>query len=277
MEFSKFEATANDFIILDGTEKPVSLERSAVVALCERRRGIGADGIILLLPSDKAHFRMRIFNSDGSEAEMCGNGIRALCLFAMEKGLSSENAFLVETLAGIKRVEYRGRKGNEHFFRVDMGVPKLKRGDIPVAGDPDRQANPVDIPLENGSEIRAICVSVGNPHCVVFVDDVDSFPVGEIGFELENHPLFPNRTNVEFVQVTKDEEIKVRVWERGVGKTMSCGTGACAALVAANLKGVCKPRAMVNLPGGILEVEWLKEVYMTGPARHVFDGVVREW
>lgn len=277
MEFAKFEATANDFIIINGIVKPVNIDASSAMTLCDRRRGIGADGVLVVHPSEKAHFRMQVFNADGSEAEMCGNGIRALCLFAMEKGISSGNILLVETLAGIKRVEYRGKKGNQHFFSVDMGVPGLKRGDIPVIGDPESSANEIDISLADGSSIVVTCVSMGNPHCVVFVDDLESFPVGKIGPELETHRFFPRRTNVEFVEVERDDDIKVRVWERGVGETMSCGTGACASLIAASVKGFCGQKAIVRLAGGALEVEWSERVYMTGPARHVFDGTIREW
>ncbi len=277
MEFAKFEATANDFIIIDGIEKPINIDASTVVTLCDRRRGIGADGILIILPSNKGHFRMRIFNADGSEAEMCGNGIRALCLFALEKGISSEKTLLVETQAGIKSVDYRGRKGNEHFFRVDMGVPGLKRKDIPLIGDPQSDANQIPVPLADGSKVLVTCVSMGNPHCVVFVDDLESFPVEKIGPELETHMLFPERTNVEFVKVDRDDRLKVRVWERGVGETMSCGTGACASLVASRIQGLSGPGALVELAGGTLEVLWENNVYMTGPARHVFDGKIREW
>jgi diaminopimelate epimerase len=272
MEFSKYEATANDFIMVDCMSGEPDLGAKHVRALCDRRRGVGADGVILLLPSERADFAMRVMNADGSEAEMCGNGIRALFLFALDRGASRSDEITVDTGAGLKTVR-RGPSLDERgrFFTVNMGLPAWRRADIPMSGEGDAVGVPVNI--GDGTELRATCVSMGNPHCVIFVDSVTGFPVGQVGPMVENHPMFPQKTNVEFARVVDDERLEVRVWERGVGETMACGTGACASLVAARLNGNSNGRGTVRLPGGELEIEWLEDgVRLGGPARHVFDG-----
>jgi diaminopimelate epimerase len=272
MEFSKYEATANDFIMLDCTSAEPHLTAMGIRDLCDRRRGVGADGLILLLPSREADFAMRIFNADGSEAEMCGNGIRALFLFALDKGATAADHIAVKTTAGVKTV-WRGDAGQDQakLFTVNMGVPVWTRAAIPMSGDGD--AINVAVDLGEGTVFDATCVSMGNPHCVIFVDGVSEFPVAEVGPVVENHPVFPQRTNVEFVQVVDAENLKVRVWERGVGETMACGTGACASVVAAKLNGKIAGKGTVSLPGGVLMIDWLDDgVRLSGPARHVFDG-----
>ncbi len=269
MRFSKYEATANDFVMLDRSSGGGEPSAEQVRLLCDRHLGVGADGVILLLPSERADVRMKIINADGTEAEMCGNGARALLLFASDLGVVSADRVEIETAAGIRTVtRSEGERGPA--FTVGMGRPSWLRADVPMEGEGDA----VEALLELGDRtLTATCLSMGNPHCVVFVEDVGGYPVKEIGPRLERHPSFPQRTNVEFAQVLDAGRIRARVWERGVGETMACGTGACAVLVAANLVGLAGRAAAVTLPGGELEVEWTdEEVLLTGPARHVFDG-----
>jgi diaminopimelate epimerase len=267
MEFYKYEATANDFIMLDRMSGGPGTPPETVRALCARHTGVGADGVIEMLPSDTSDLRMRIFNADGSEAQMCGNGVRALFLFALDLGVVDSDEITVETLAGVRRVRREGE-----LFAVDMGLPAWTRGAVPVAGAPDEEAIGIEIALSAGERFKATCVSMGNPHSVIFVDEVGSYPVEDVGKRIETLECFPERTNVEFVKASGGA-LEARVWERGVGETMACGTGACAALVAASLNGLTGKSATVSLPGGSLEVEWREDaVVMTGPARHVFDG-----
>ena len=272
MEFSKYEATANDFIMLDCMSGEPHLDAENVRALCDRHKAVGADGVILLLPSNKADFAMRVLNADGSEAEMCGNGIRAFFLFALDMGATHSEEITVETGAGTITVWKKPAfGGGGDFFTVNMGVPVWTRADIPISGEGDAIGVPIDI--GGGTTVIATCVSMGNPHCVIFVDSVSDYPVLDVGPIVENHPLFPQRTNVEFVRVVDKEHLEVRVWERGVGETMACGTGACASMVAAKLNGKTAGRGTVSLPGGELDIEWLDDgVRLSGPARHVFDG-----
>jgi diaminopimelate epimerase len=268
MEFYKYEATANDFIMLDRTSGGPEISPEVARSLCDRHTGLGADGVIEVLPSDICDLRMRITNADGSEAQMCGNGVRALFLFALDRGILSADEITVETRAGVRRV----RRAAD-LFSVDMGMPAYTRGAVPVGGDPGEDAIGIEVPIREGKTVRATCVSMGNPHCVIFVDDFSDCPAAVVGPRIETLPLFSERTNVEFVKVRGRDALEVRVWERGVGETMACGTGACAALVAANLNGFTGRRASVRLPGGVLEVEWLDEgIVLAGPARHVFDG-----
>lgn len=274
MEFSKYEATGNDFVMIDGLSRARELSGDLIRKLCDRRRGIGADGVIVMLPSEVSDLRMRIFNADGNEAEMCGNGIRSLFLFALDRGVMDGREIRVETRAGEKSVEFGGVCGDEAVFTVDMGRPAYRYGDIPMDGPPDAEAIGVEIPLDD-QVIEATCVSMGNPHCVVFVENAAEYPVVRIGPQVESHVLFPERTNVEFVEVRDREPLIVRVWERGVGETPACGTGACASLVASKLNKKCGDRATVIVPGGPMEVRWEEgPVFLTGPARHVYDGAI---
>ncbi|MFH1149917.1 MAG: diaminopimelate epimerase [Actinomycetota bacterium] len=273
MEFFKYEATANDFLMLDGISSHVSLEPSDVPALCDRRRGVGADGVILMLPSRSADMRMVIYNADGTEAEMCGNGIRALFRFGLDRGTVSADTVRVETPAGERSVSISASETGADLFTVGMGQPGLLRSEVPMLGEPSEQAVGVPIELPGDRAVEATCVSMGNPHCVLFVDDVGEYPVATVGPLIEHHALFPERTNVEFVAVESPGALRARVWERGVGETMACGTGACASLVAANLLGTAAKRAAVSLPGGDLLVDWRDEgVFLTGPATYVFEG-----
>lgn len=272
MDFSKYEATANDFIMLDRMSGGPLTTPADAVRLCDRRTGIGADGVIEVLPSDSCDLRMRIVNADGSEAEMCGNGLRALHLFALDTGILDKEEATIETLAGVRGTRHVGTVDGQAAFTVDMGKPRTQRSEIPMTGPASEQAVGVEVPLAVGA-VTATCVSMGNPHCVLFVDDLVMCSLESVGPGVERNPMFPERTNVEFVRVVSDSELEVRVWERGVGETKACGTGACATLVAANLNGLCGKQASVVLPGGRLELEWTEEgVLMTGPARHVFDG-----
>ncbi|MBO8140978.1 MAG: diaminopimelate epimerase [Firmicutes bacterium] len=246
----------------------------------DSRFGIGSDGLILILPSSVADVRMRIFNADGSEAEMCGNGIRCVARYAVETGIAAADSVAVETGAGVLRVDIVRQDGEIAACRVDMGEPRWARAQIPMeGGEPSTAA--LDEPLVvDGREVRATAVSMGNPHCVLFVDDTGRAPVTDLGPRIEFHAAFPRRTNVEFVQVVDANTIKVRVWERGSGETAACGTGACAAAVAAARLGKVGRSVRVQLPGGALSVEWAADgrVFMTGECRFVCSGeLAPEW
>lgn len=280
LHFAKMHGTGNDFVLIDCIEQVCPAETKDLVALserlCHRRFGIGADQILLLYPSSAADFRMRIFNADGSEVEMCGNGVRCLAKYIWDKNLSSKNVLEIETLGGIVKPAKSG-----DMVRVDMGVPIFEPKSIPVHLPHSSSAivHPsggiVDYPLRiEDREFKITCVSMGNPHAIIVVDDVSSFPVIYYGPMIENHPIFPRKSNVEFIQVLTGKEIKMRVWERGSGETMACGTGASAAAVAAKVKGLTASAVTVHLLGGDLFIEWAADnrVYMTGPAVKVFEG-----
>lgn len=277
MKFAKMHGLGNDFIVVDGFEE--RLEEAALPdlarRLCDRHFGIGADGILLALPSREADFRMRLINSDGSEAEHCGNGIRCVARFVADRGRTSADRITIETVGRINVLDLNRRGGRVESVRVDMGEPRFQRRDLPMTGPESGEA--IDEPLEiEGRRLELTCVSMGNPHAVSFVEDVDGYPVTTIGPLVEKHPLFPRRTNVEFIRVIGPHELQMRVWERGAGETLACGTGACASVVAGARTGRCDRRATVHLPGGDLEIEWAENnrVYMTGPAVLVFDGHV---
>jgi diaminopimelate epimerase len=270
LDFTKMHGLGNDFIVVDCRDKVVSDRFTAIgelsKRLCHRRLGIGADQMLLLYSSETADFKMRIFNSDGSEVEMCGNGIRCLAKYIWDRGISHKDELSVETAAGtIKPVKA------DKMVRVDMGEPVLEARAVPVNLEGVIKNFPLII---DGKEFRITCVSMGNPHAVIFVDDVDGFDVNRYGPLIETHELFPKRTNVEFIQITSPERLKMRVWERGAGETMACGTGASAAAVAANLNGLTGKSVTVGLLGGELLIEWSQDnhVYMTGPAQEVFEG-----
>jgi diaminopimelate epimerase len=276
VKFSKLQATGNDFVLMNCFEEPLTDVPLDVLArnICDRHFGIGADGLLLLLPSKIANFRMRIFNSDGSEAEMCGNGIRCFALYLYEHGLWEDKNIDIETLAGVKRVKMFLEGKKVEGVRVGMGNPIFQRESIPIKG----KDNPLNMSLRAaGRRWEVSALSMGNPHCVILVDDVEHFPVEKVGPEIENHPLFPHRTNVEFVEVLNRDELKIRVWERGVGETLGCGTGACASLVVTALKGLTNRSARIHLKGGDLFVEWQEsgEVFLSGPAEEVFQGEVK--
>lgn len=267
----------NDFILIDciGQKLKIKNDRLKILSrkLCDRRFGIGADQVLLLDSSKKADFRMKIFNADGSEVEMCGNGIRCLAEYIWDRGLSGKNILDIETRAGIVRPEKKGR-----LVRVDMGEPIFEPEKIPVKISQKSEKNIIiDYSLKiEDKTFKITCVSMGNPHAVIFIDNVAGFPVTYYGPLLEKHKLFPKRTNVEFIEILNSSEIKMRVWERGSGETMACGTGASAAAVASNLKGLTGKNVTVRLTGGALFIEWAENnhVYMTGPAVEVFTGEI---
>ncbi len=279
INFIKMHGLGNDFILIDCLHKSLgdsSFLSYLVKKFCDRNFGIGADGVILFLPSSKADLRMRIFNSDGTEAQMCGNGIRCFAKYAYEKKLISKIKFTVETLAGIITPELIFKDKEISGIKVDMGIPKLKRREIPMEGKDTPTVVNETLKINSKQIFKITCVSMGNPHCIIFVNDVQSIPVDEIGPKIENNPLFPEKINVEFIQILNKQAISLRVWERGVGETLACGTGACAALVAAALNKKTNRQALIHLPGGDLNIQWADNghIYMTGPAELVFKGEV---
>jgi diaminopimelate epimerase len=272
MRFIKMHGIGNDYVYVDCFQEQVSEPERLAVQISDRHFGVGGDGLILIMPSDKADARMRIFNADGSEAQMCGNGIRCLAKYVYESSINRKAELAVETLAGVLSLRLMTANGSVDKVQVNMGKPRLRRQDIPMRGEGDR------VLAENlaaGDRAFAVtCVSMGNPHCVIYVDDVAQFPVTHYGPLLEHHPQFPQRTNVEWVEWLNAREIRQRTWERGSGETLACGTGACAATVASVLNGKTDRAVTVHLLGGDLEIEWAADehVYMTGPAVEVFRG-----
>ncbi|HHT02525.1 MAG TPA: diaminopimelate epimerase [Firmicutes bacterium] len=261
----------NDYILVDGTRdgwQGVADLPGLARAISDRHLGVGSDGLILILPGRDHPFRMRMFNADGSEGEMCGNGIRCFARYLYDYGLSKDRRQVIETKAGLIVTELVG-----DLVRVDMGEPRFERGQIPMTGPETAQVIEEQMATQ-GVAYRCTAVSMGNPHCVTFVDDISAVPLDQHGPLFEWHPAFPNRTNVEFVQVNNRYELTMRVWERGSGITMACGTGACAALVAAVRTGRCEREAVVHLDGGDLQIVWDKDehVFMTGPATVICDG-----
>ena len=272
LRFAKLHGTANDFVYVDAREGFPGDPAALAPQLCDRRRGIGADGVILLLPpANGGDCRMVIYNADGSRPEMCGNGIRGLAKFVHDRGLVRANPLRVETDAGVKTVETDLASGRVARATVDMGVPVWDGRQIPVDADGEVIERPLEV---DGRGYRVTCVSMGNPHCVVFVDDVEAVPLAQIGPRFEQHPFFPRRVNTEFVRVMGRDRLVMRVWERGAGETQACGTGACAVAVAAARTGRAERRVTVALPGGELAIDWRADdhVYMTGDAVEVFEG-----
>ena len=274
MRFTKMQGCGNDYIYINCFEEKVEDPGELSIRISNRNFGAGSDGLVLIMPSEKGDFRMRMFNSDGSEAEMCGNAIRCVGKFVYDRGLCDKTGISVETKAGMKYLDLHAADGKVSEVTVDMGEPILKGRLIPVESDDD----PV-----MGKEIEILdrkfsvtCVSMGNPHAVTFVENVKDFPVEKYGREMEIHGFFPKKTNVEFVRVIDNGTLEMRVWERGAGETLACGTGACATLVAAVLNGLCGRRAVVRLLGGDLFIEWNENdnhIYMRGPAEFSYDGV----
>lgn len=274
IEFVKAHGLGNDFILIDDLDGTISFSPNQVKLLCDRHYGIGADGLIIARPSSKADAFMLFYNPDGSQAEMCGNGIRCLAKFLYERRVVEKDPMEIETLAGIKQVELVYDGPEVIGARVNMGKPSFIAKDVPTTVvEPNQEAINVVIPLGKG-KVKATCLSVGNPHCVVFVDDVEEIPVEKTGLYLSEHQFFPERTNVEFVQIINDNHIKVRVWERGSGETLACGTGAVAAAAASCYHKYCEGPIRVDLPGGRLLVEMgeNKNLFMTGTAENVFSG-----
>lgn len=275
MKFTKMHGIGNDYIYVNCLEKEIENPSETAIKLSHRHFGIGSDGLVLILPSKVADFRMRMFNSDGSEAEMCGNASRCVGKYVYDYGLTDKKTLSIETLAGIKVLELTINDGKVALVRVDMGEPILKPVDIPVKSDKDLfLSEPVTI-LDR--TFKVTCVSVGNPHAVSYIDDVDNFPLEVYGPKMETNALYPRKINSEFVQVLDRHTLKMRVWERGAGETLACGTGACAVMVASVLNGYCDRKATIKLLGGDLELEWNEKdnhVYKTGPATLVFEGEI---
>lgn len=267
----------NDYVFIDLFSETIPEDIPSLAReMSDRHFGVGSDGIILIMPSSRADFRMRIFNADGSEGEMCGNGVRCFAKYVYERELTRKTEIAVETPAGIVMCELHLSGNRVEEVTVDMGFPRLRPEMIPVADTGGEREMVVDQPLVVlGKQFMVTAVSMGNPHCVVFVDSLADIPLGKYGPALEAHPFFPSRTNVEFARVVAPGEVDVAVWERGSGDTMACGTGACAVVVAGVIKGVLSRDARVRLPGGILRVRWDENgrVYMTGPCEEVFDGI----
>ncbi len=275
IEFTKMQGLGNDYVYMDAIHQKIENESSLAQFVSNRHFGIGSDGLILICKSDVADFKMRMFNSDGSEAEMCGNGIRCVGKFVYDKGLTDKTTVTIETLAGIKTLELNTKEGKVETVKVDMGEPILNPKQIPVISDEEPVKN---LMLEaEGRKFKFTCVSMGNPHAITEVEDTEKFDVEKYGKVLEIDKAFPNKTNVEFIQIVDKNHVKMRVWERGAGETLACGTGACATAVACYLNGKTDRNVEVELIGGKLYIEWNEEnnhIYMTGPAVTVFEGML---
>jgi len=276
MRFVKMQGIGNDYVYVDCIRQPLPSDiPSLAKKISDRNFGVGGDGLILICPSDKADARMRMFNNDGSESEMCGNGVRCVAKFVYDHGIAKKTSLTIETGRGVLKLELEIAGGKCHQVRVDMGEPILVAENIPTTllGTP-----PLEVPLViDGVELKVTCVSMGNPHCITFVKEITNEMVLGIGPKVEKHLVFPRRTNVEFVRVDNPGEITMRVWERGSGETLACGTGACAVAVAGVLTGRTDRSIIAHLRGGDLRLDWSKtdnHVFMTGPAVEVFQG---EW
>ena len=277
IKFTKMQGLGNDYVYMDAIHQKIENESSLAQFVSNRHFGIGSDGLILICKSDIADFKMRMFNSDGSEAEMCGNGIRCVGKFVYDKGLTDKTTVTIETLAGIKTLELNTKDGKVETVKVDMGEPILNPKEIPVISDEEPVKN---LMLEaEGRKFKFTCVSMGNPHAITEVEDTEKFDVEKYGKVLEVDKAFPNKTNVEFIQIVDKNHVKMRVWERGAGETLACGTGACATAVACYINGKTDRNVEVELLGGKLYIEWNEEnnhIFMTGPAVTVFEGELLE-
>ncbi len=274
INFAKYEGIGNDFIIINNLDGAISLNHEQIAELCNRHFGIGSDGLMFVRPSKVAEFFMDFYNSDGSVAEMCGNGIRCFAKYLHDEGLTNKTIIDIETRAGIKTVELIFDAGKAIGARVDMDKPILESQKIPVRAATENLINqPLSI---DGTSFNATCVSMGNPHCVIFVEDVGSAPVKTLGPKIEASEYFPQKTNVEFVRILNRNEIDLRVWERGCGETLACGTGACATLVACALNNKTDRSATIHLPGGDLKISWEDDDHVTleGLANRVFAGTI---
>lgn len=277
MKFTKMHGCGNDYIYVDGSKEQIPAEDKPelVKRLSDRHFGIGGDGVIFINPSKEADFEMEMYNMDGTRAEMCGNGIRCVAKFVYDKGLTDQRTVSIVSCGKVKYLELNVENGKVSTVKVNMGAPVLKASDIPVIADGEEV---ISEQIEVGGEIyKMTCVSMGNPHAVVFVDDVASLPLEKIGPLFENHARFPKRINTEFVKVLDSETIEMRVWERGTGETLACGTGACASVAACILNGLTGEEVTVKLLGGNLQIRWDRNenlVYMTGPASTVFEGEI---
>ena len=276
MKFTKMQGIGNDYVYVNCLQETIENPSELAKKISDRHYGVGSDGLIMINPSDKDDFEMEMYNADGSRGEMCGNGIRCVAKYVYDYGLTDKTSISVETLAGIKYLDLTVEDGKVVLVKVDMGKPMLRPEEVPVVSEKEEV---IDEPITvDGQEYRMTCVSMGNPHAVVFIDqDVKEFPLETVGVKFENHERFPKRVNTEFVNVLDRHTAQMRVWERGSGETLACGTGACAVAVACALNGLTEDEVTVKLLGGDLQIKWDREkntVYMTGPAEVVFDG---EW
>ncbi len=277
IKFTKMHGLGNDYVYIDAINQKIENESSLAKFVSNRHFGIGSDGLILICKSEIADFKMRMFNSDGSEAEMCGNGIRCVGKFVYDKGLTNKTTVKIETLAGIKTLILNTKDGKVETARVDMGEPILEAEKIPVIST-EKPVKNLELEAEN-KKFKFTCVSMGNPHAITIVENTNEFDVEKYGKVLEIDKAFPKKANIEFAQIIDRQNINMRVWERGAGETLACGTGACATAVACNLNGLTDRKVNIELLGGTLNIEWNEtdnHVYMTGPAVTVFDGELYE-
>ena len=277
MKFTKMHGIGNDYIYFNCLEKEIENPEELSIKLSDRHFGVGGDGIVLILPSDKADFRMRMFNADGSEGKMCGNATRCIGKYVYEKGITNKREITLETLSGIKTLKLSVNEENKvESVEVNMGEAILKASEIPVKFDKEKVINE-RVKIAD-SEYNITCVSMGNPHCVVYMDEIDDLDLEKLGPKFENDSIFPERVNTEFIKVIDENTLKMRVWERGSGETWACGTGACAAVVSSVLNGYCKydTPIKIKLLGGELSIKFMKNgfVYMSGPAEFVFEGSI---
>lgn len=274
LNFAKYEGIGNDFIIINNLDESISLNQEQIAKLCDRNFGIGSDGLILARFSESADFFMDFYNSDGSIAEMCGNGIRCYAKYLFDEGLTGKTTIDIETRAGIKTIDLIFNGSVVAGARVDMGEPILEVEMVPVKFNGGQLIG--QVLTVNGTSFSATCVSMGNPHCILFVEDLQAAPVRTLGPQVETSEYFPQKSNVEFVRVIDKNEIELRVWERGCGETLACGTGACATLVACALNNKTGRKAIIHLPGGDLHITWGEDnrVILEGPANRVFTGII---
>ena len=276
MKFTKMHGCGNDYVYVNCFEETIENPNETAKFVSDRHFGIGSDGMICIHPSDKADFRMAMYNSDGTEGAMCGNGVRCIAKYVYDYGLTDKTTITIETKGGIKELDLTVEDGKVTWVNVDMEAPVLEADKIPVIYDEEKKV--IDKPvLVDGREYRITCVSMGNPHGVVFVDSVDDLDIEKLGPMFEHHPMFPDRVNTEFIQVVDDHTIRMRVWERGAGETLACGTGACASAYASYLNQKTGNKVLVHLLGGDLQIEYDEEkhtIFMKGPATKVFDGEI---
>lgn len=273
MKFTKMEGCGNDYVYVNGFEEKIDNPNEVAIAVSDRHFGIGSDGLIIINPSEVADFKMCMYNADGSEGKMCGNGIRCVAKYVYDFKLTDKDVITVETLSGIKTLKLNVENGKVKTVRVNMGAPILECDKVPVKYDDEKMINkPVKV---DGKTFNITCVSMGNPHAVTFINDTDNLEIEKIGPKFENNEIFPDKVNTEFIQIIDKNTVKMRVWERGSGETFACGTGACASVVASVLNRLTENKVTVKLLGGELEIEYNQDentVYMTGPARVVFTG-----
>ena len=273
MKFTKMEGCGNDYVYVNGFEEKIDNPNEVAIAVSDRHFGIGSDGLIIINPSEVADFKMCMYNADGSEGKLCGNGIRCVAKYVYDFKLTDKDVITVETLSGIKTLKLNVENGKVKTVRVNMGAPILECDKVPVKYDDEKMINkPVKV---DGKTFNITCVSMGNPHAVTFINDTDNLEIEKIGPKFENNEIFPDKVNTEFIQIIDKKTVKMRVWERGSGETFACGTGACACVVASVLNRLTENKVTVKLLGGELEIEYNQDentVYMTGPARVVFTG-----